>query len=161
MFFFSPWRALVSVASTSRLHYFLNPLVFVCGSTSFLTHFCGSFCPSLSLLFPHPLPSFLFLPHLIFLLPGLVYSLSFFIHCLHSFSLPPLSLLIFPSYLRILFFPSICLSSTAFYYSSLFPLLSIALRHIFIPLSQHHMCHGGKHREQRSLLNNYHAKQSK
>lgn len=40
------------------------------------------------------------------------------------------------------------------------PLCSSPL-HVVIPLSQHHVCHRGKHREQWSLLNNYHAKQFK
>lgn len=41
------------------------------------------------------------------------------------------------------------------------PLTSFLLLRVFIPLSQHHMCHRGKHRKQWSLLNNYHAKQFK
>lgn len=144
---------------------FFELLVFACNCTFFLTHFCGSFCPSLFLLSSSFLLPVSFPPHFP-LARARLFIVFFSIHRLHSFSFLfaslSVTLLIFPSYQRILFSFSICLSSTAFYYFSLFsPLLSIALLYIFIPLSQHHMCHGGKHREQRSLLNNYHAKQSK
>lgn len=80
---------------------FFEPLVFVYNCTSFLTHFCGSFCPSLSLLF--------FLPSS-FLLPvsspphfppawAHLFIVFFSIHRLHSFSfLSPPSLLLSSSF---------------------------------------------------------------
>lgn len=130
----------------------------LCLSLSLLSHCSFSFTHSL----------FYFLPlHLIFLSHQLClpHSLSF-IHCLSNcisitfillvsslplcyahlpaltsmhflfLNLSPFHNLLFFSFLTS---PSLSLSTP--------PLLSIALLHVFIPLSQHHVCHRGKHRE--------------
>lgn len=94
-------------------------------------------------------------------------------HCLHPFRLPLFCLCVThpPSlpcmhslflnlslFHSLLLFFSVLTPSPSPLSRSLYPSL---LLHVFIPLYQHHVCHGGKHREQWSLLNNYHAKQSK
>lgn len=167
---------LVSITSTLWLHYFWNTQL--CRWLRGMTQFCDS----LSLFF---FPFSLLL--LIFLI---LISLSHWIcpfchlfivslhllplHCLHSFSLHlcyshPLSLSSMHSLFHnlslfhslLLFFsfsaplpPSVPLPVLLFF---LYPSSSC----FFISLHQHHVCHGLKHRKQWSLLNNYHAKQSK
>lgn len=132
---------------------------------SLLSHFSSSFTHSLDLchFFSTSPPHF----HLTLNLSTsffVIYLLSFSIFCISitfillvcflplCYSHPPSLSCMHSLFLNLSPFHNLLL-----YYLSLFshtpslstpPCLSVLLLHVFIPLSQHHVCHGGKHRKQ-------------